>query len=186
METHHQFIVISGIPGCGKSTIGRALSQRLCAPYLAKDEYLAGLFDQHGCTSDSERSRLSRLADQDFITEALSREFAVLDTFWCHPTVDGSSGTPSNWLAVPGNRIVELFCNCSPELAAIRFLERSRHDGHRDSAWSRESLVEQSQGLLRLLPLGVGTTIEVNTTESVDTDLLAKRVQTALGRQPEN
>ncbi len=180
MTARRQFVVVSGIPGCGKSTLGRALAERLDAPFLDKDDILEALFDGLGCSDAEARQRLSRASDR--VLEAIAGRCsrAVLCSFWRHPLADTTSGTPSAWLRAPAIRAVEVFCNCRPELAATRFLERTRHAGHLDSAASHASLVAQSRELLRALPLGVGSTLEVDTNGSVDTDRLAERVRIAL------
>ena len=180
MATSHRFVVVSGIPGCGKSTLGRALAQRLDTPFFDKDDILEALFDGLGCRDGEARQRLSRAADRVFESVARSCSKAILTSLWRHPSADATSGTPSGWLRDSNIRTVEVFCRCLPELAAKRFLERSRHEGHCDSAWSHATLVARARELATVLPLGVGTTIEVDTTDSIDTDMLAERVRTAL------
>ena len=101
MAVSHRFVVVSGIPGCGKSTIGRALAEHLDAPYLDKDEILESLFDGLESYQEETRHRLSRAADRDFESKALSCTRAVLDSFWRHPSADTQSGTPSGWLTGP-------------------------------------------------------------------------------------
>lgn len=49
MAIPHQFIVVSGIPGCGKSTVGRALAELLDIPCLEKDKYLELRMSKAGC-----------------------------------------------------------------------------------------------------------------------------------------
>jgi len=180
MALSHRFVIISGIPGCGKTTVGRDLANHLGIPYLGKDRILESLFDGIESPDEETRRRLSRVADQEFESKSLNCPMAVLDSFWRHPSVDTSSGTASNWLLDPGIHSVEVFCSCPPELAATRFLERTRHGGHVDSRWNHASLVAQSRELMGRLPLGVGTLIEVDTTDSVDAKLLAAEIQIAL------
>lgn len=175
-----RFVVVSGIPGSGKSTLGRALAEHLGLPYLGKDAMLEALFDDVQCSDEETRHRLSREADRAFERVARSHSRAVLDSFWRHSRDDTDSGTPSAWLTVPEIHAVEVFCSCDPELAATRFLNRRRHHGHIDTAWDHASLVAQSRRLLNMLPLGVGTLIRLDTTNSFDTTSLAERVRIAL------
>ncbi len=182
MAVSHRFVVVSGIPGCGKSTVGRALAEHLDTPYLDKDEILESLFDGLECSSEETRHRLSRAADEEFESKALSCTRAVLDSFWRHPSADTQSGTPSGWLTAPEVHSVEVLCGCPPELAATRFLRRTRHVGHLDSAWNHASLVAQSRKLMHRLPLGGGALIEVDTTDTVDLKQLAAQVRIALER----
>lgn len=96
------------------------------------------------------------MADRDFQAKALNCKRAVLDSFWRHPSADTQSGTPSAWLIASEIHTVEVFCERPPELAAARFLERTRHAGHLDCVWNQASLVAQSRKFLWLLPLDVG------------------------------
>ena len=58
------FLVMSGLPGSGKTTLGRSLARALDLPLLDKDEILEGLFDSLGIGDAEWRSRLSRAADE--------------------------------------------------------------------------------------------------------------------------
>ncbi|MBX2836455.1 MAG: AAA family ATPase [Gammaproteobacteria bacterium] len=180
MMISHRFVVISGVPGSGKSTVGRALAEQLDISYLDKDEILESLFNELECSNEETRHRLSREADQNFQAKALGFKRAVLDSFWRHPLADTLSGTPSSWLTSPDVHAVEVLCDCSPGLAATRFLNRKRHTGHLDNAWTYASLVAQSEKLMRKLPLGVGALVEIDTTDKVDLKQLAAEVRTAL------
>lgn len=181
MTVFHRFVVVSGVPGCGKSTVGRALAEHLNTPYFDKDEILESYFGELECSNEETRHRLSRAADLDFQTKTLNCTRAVLDSFWRHPLADTQSGTPSSWLAAPEIHAVEVLCGCAPELAAKRFLERTRPVGHLDRAWDHASLAAQSRNLMRELPLGVGALIKIDTTNAVDFKQLAVQVKTALG-----
>jgi len=181
MKVRHRFVVVSGIPGCGKSTVGRSLAEKLDTPYLDKDKFLESWFDKLECPNEQTRHRLSRAADDDFQATALNFTKAVLDSFWRHPLADTRSGTPSGWLNEPEVHAVEVLCCCDPEVAATRFMERKRHVGHHDSKWNYASLVAQSRTVMQGLPLGVGALIEIDTSSWVDIMPLATQVRTMLG-----
>ncbi len=180
MAVMHRFVVVTGVPGCGKSTVGRALAEHLDFPYFDKDQILETLLEAAECADEETRHRLSRDADQRLEAEALACRKAVLDSFWRHPSAQTESGTPSAWLGGPGIRSVEVLCTCAPELAATRFLNRRRHTGHRDTSWNFDSLVVQSREVMRNLPLRVGALSEVDTGAPVNTRQLAAQVQIAL------
>jgi shikimate kinase / 3-dehydroquinate synthase len=40
------FVVVTGLPGAGKTTVGRALAAALDVPFLDKDDFLDDLLDQ--------------------------------------------------------------------------------------------------------------------------------------------
>jgi predicted kinase len=152
----HSFIVVSGIPASGKTTVGRALAGHLGWAFLDKDEFLEALFDERGCSSRAERSRLSRRADRAFESAARERDRAVLTSFWRPPGARSESGTPVEWLLEERFRVLEVVCRCSPVVAARRFLRRSRHVGHHDDAWTEAALVAQGEQVQARLPLGLG------------------------------
>ena len=72
------FIVLSGLPASGKSTLGRAIANALGLPMIDKDEILEALFESHGIGDADWRSRLSRLADQELIAQATKLPSAVI------------------------------------------------------------------------------------------------------------
>ena len=180
MTVSHRFVILSGIPGCGKTTVGRALATHLEIPYVSKDDILESFLEDLESCNEKTRHRLSRSADQAFQARALNCEVAVLDSFWRHPLAETQSGTPSGWLISSEVHAVEVLCVCHPELAAMRFLERKRHIGHLDSAWNKASLVAQSQELMKSLPLGVGVLIKIDTTDALELGQLTAKVKNAL------
>lgn len=59
MTVSHRFVIISGVPGCGKSTVGRELAKHLNVPYFDKDDILESLFGELECANEEMRHRLS-------------------------------------------------------------------------------------------------------------------------------
>ena len=58
MATAPVFIVVSGLPGGGKSTVGAALAAARRLPLLDKDLILEQMFDTLGVGDAAHRSRL--------------------------------------------------------------------------------------------------------------------------------
>jgi hypothetical protein len=92
---------------------------------------------------------------------------AVLVSFWRRDEVSATAGTSTEWLWELPN-VVELYCACSPTVAADRFLARTRHHGHGDALRSRDELMAQFEALAPLGPLGVGRVVEVDTEHAID------------------
>jgi glucokinase len=135
------FIVLSGLPASGKSTLGRAIAKALRLPMLDKDEILEALFESRGIGDAGWRRRLSRIADQELIEQAIKLPAAVITSWWHHPKSSVTSGTPSEWLLSLQGEIVEIYCVCRPSVAASRFVGRNRHAGHVDSRHTFEGLL---------------------------------------------
>ncbi len=134
---------------------------------MDKDEYLDALFDSEPLTET--RSALSRRADEQFISEALATDDAVVVSFWRRPELSESSGTPTAWLEQSDN-VVEVFCDCPPLVAVRRFDARRRHVRHDDQTRSTKDLLDQFTALAALGPIGLGSLVRVNTGAHVDVD----------------
>jgi len=168
------FVIVTGLPGAGKTTVGRALAATAQLPFLDKDDLLEGLFEGSGDPA-RDRSTLSRQADLTFIGLASELPGAVLVSFWRRPELSETSGTPTEWLHdLP--EPVELWCRCAPRVAVHRFCKRLRHPAHGDVSRNEVELLAQFEALDGLGPVGVGRLVEVDTSTEVDGAEVAKRV----------
>lgn len=185
MKTTRPFIVISGIPGSGKTTLGRSLAASFRLPLIDKDDILSGLFGTGGTGDAAWRRALSRESDVIFQREAAAARHvgAVLVSFWRLRGMAADSGTPADWIPELSVRIVNVHCICSPEIAARRFHQRERHPGHLDSAVSFEDTLAGLRELARLGPPDVGPRIDVDTSGSLDFDGLVRETESVLARQ---
>ncbi len=169
------FVVMSGLPGSGKTTLDGQLGAALGLDVLDKDDFLEAHFPDYDEIDSTLRSTLSRLADAELQERALSVSSAVLVSFWRREQVSSTAGTPTDWLTSLSN-VVEVHCECSPAVAAARFRSRVRHDGHRDA--DRTDLVTQFEALAREGPLAIGRLVVVNTEAAIDLAQLVSRVGT--------
>lgn len=165
---HNRFVIVSGLPACGKSTLGRQVAQALDLPFVDKDRFLEALFAAAPFTGGPSRAALSRQADVAFQAESLQNAGGVLVSWWKHPASLADSGTPTEWLAALAGFRVELHCTCSPEVAVERFLTRVRHPGHGDSLRDRKQLLTQFRQQAALGPLGVGALVEMDAEAPLD------------------
>ena len=161
-----RFVVVSGLPASGKSTIGRAIAKAMQLPFLDKDHLLEGLFDSHGVGDSAWRTKLSRAADEELRRQAGTSPGAVMASWWRHPLSTSASGTPTAWLTSLPGELVEVHCRCSPNVAADRFVSRNRHPGHLDGRYNRLELLAnfEEQGLLG--PLALGRIVQIDTEAS--------------------
>jgi len=173
----NRFVIVSGLPASGKSTLARAIAPALALPVFDKDDFLEALFDRSGASDAASRHALSRAADLEFRNQVERSAGGVITSWWKHPLSSSDSGTPIDWLASLSGRRVEVHCRCQPATAAARFLARRRHPVHLDHRWSYEELVgrftrDASQG-----PLGIGHVVEVETDGEIRLAELLRQIE---------
>lgn len=167
------FVVISGLPGSGKTTMGRRLAPALDLPLIDKDDIMDRLFESKGSGNAEWRRTLSRKSDAILQQEATSSNGAIVVSFWRLPGMSSDSGTPTDWLDAPSHRVINLHCACEPEVAASRFLRRRRHPGHLDRESSALEVLASLRQLSQLPPLDIGQRIDVDTSREPNlTDVL--------------
>ncbi len=167
------FIVVSGPPASGKSTLAPVLAAELRSPLVAKDTIKDALMSAL-TVPDVEASRqLGRAAVRAMLAVAAESPVgAVLESTFYRSVAAQELGR------LPG-QLIELFCRCSPEVAAARYAARTgtRRAGHfdqvptRDEVWNEE-VSEPVNGGWPLL--------EVDTTVPVDPHATADAVRRLL------
>lgn len=173
-----RFVVVTGLPASGKTTLAAGVAQALGWPHFDKDQLLEQLFDDEGVGDARWRTALSKRADGLLKASACSVANAVVSSWWRHPASADDSGTSTHWLAQQQTSVIELHCLCSPTVATNRFLARKRHRGHLDGRWSFHELLERYTAQSELGPLFPGKVIKVDTR-----DTMAQRSIQALGHQ---
>jgi glucokinase len=175
------FVVISGLPGSGKTTLGRRMAPALNLPVIDKDDILDRLFESKGIGDTAWRRRLSRESDLALQEEAVRSNGAILVSFWHLLGMPADSGTPTAWLAIPTHHVVNVHCACEPEIAASRLLQRHRRPGHLDADMSSAEVLASLQRLVRLPALDIGHRIEVNTSQEPDLTDIVRVIRHAIG-----
>lgn len=171
------FLVFSGVPGSGKSTVARQIAPRVSLPLLDKDDFLDELFRERGIGDAAWRSELSREADARFVRAAWQLPGACLVSWWRNYKVSENTGTPSEWLSALRAPVVEVHCQCPVETAVDRFLARQRHPGHLDDTRTRTSLITQFSAFAAAGPVACGPVIVLDTEREVDHELLLSEIE---------
>lgn len=175
MAVERGFVIVSGPPGAGKSSLAIPLAQRLGLPLLRKDHIKETLHDQlpaRGGARDWSRSLGG--ASMELIW-ALTQVFpaAVLEA-----NFRPESAYERQKLAALPAPLVEVYCRCPLELAAERYNRRSHATGRHPT----HVLAEVDVEMLREFdhPAALGPVIEADTTAPVDIAALAAQVRAAL------
>jgi len=166
------FVIVSGPPGSGKTTLGEALAPALGLPLIAKDTIKEALMSVLP-VPDVETSRaLGTASVAALLAVAAQSSGAVLESVWHR-----SRAVP-DLQRLAGSK-AEVFCCCDPEVAARRYAARTgnRAAGHLDSArtagelWNPEVAVPVAGGW---------PVLEVTTDTPVEIAPLLRRIQGAL------
>lgn len=155
------FIVVSGPPASGKSTLAPRLAAELGLPLIAKDTIKDALMSVLPVPDVAASRQLGRAAVRAMLAVAAASPVgAVLESNFYR------SVAVSDLQALPG-RVIEIFCRCDAVVAAERYQNRagSRHTGHFDAVREPEELWndEVANPIAGGWPL-----LEVDTNEPVD------------------
>jgi len=165
------FVVVSGPPGSGKTTLALAIAPALRLPLIAKDTIKEALMSVLP-VPDTEASRLlGRASVAALYAVAAQSEGAVLESVWHR-----SQTLPD--LQRLGGNVVEVYCRCDARLAAQRYAARapSRPPGHFDSLRLPAELWNDEVAR----PVAGGwPVLEVSTDAPVDLEPLLRRIQAA-------
>ncbi|MEM9573352.1 MAG: AAA family ATPase [Pseudomonadota bacterium] len=154
-------ILVTGLPASGKTTLGRRLAAELSWSCLDKDDFLEALFESQGVGDEQWRRRLSIEADKQFETTALEQTNTVLVSHW-RPRGRTDTGTPADWVHRHFQNTVEVYCECDPELAAHRFISRTRHAGHLDKIKSEDAILAWMRDMAGCYPIGSASVVRVS------------------------
>jgi predicted kinase len=169
------YVVISGPPGSGKTTLARQVAKTLGLPLIAKDTIKEALMTVIDVPDVDTSRQLGRAAVAVLYAVATEVGHGVLESPWHR------KHAVNDLAALPG-AIVEVFCRCDRDLAHARYVSRSttRVAGHFDGDRPRAELWNEDVGE----PVAGGwPVIEVDTNAPVDVAALIGRVEAVLSSQ---
>lgn len=163
------YVIVSGPPASGKSTVAAALAASLDLPLLAKDTIKQGLLSVLPAENVDVSRVLGRAAVAALLAVATDARVAVLDSVWHR------SEAAEQLHRLPGAK-VEVFCSCDQEIVGRRYRERARlrGPGHFDRQRTPDELWNSEVAV----PLAGGwPVLEVDTSNPVDIPGLTARIE---------
>ncbi|HET8670666.1 MAG TPA: ATP-binding protein [Candidatus Saccharimonadales bacterium] len=135
-------ILILGLPGAGKTTLGKKIAEELHLPFISKDDIKVRLFDVYGW-KDREASKQAGMASfriMDYFTEEQIKHgnSLILESTF-NPAYDDARFQA--WQKEYGVRYAQLYCYADADVVRERFAERAKTDTRHVSA------VEGDEGL---------------------------------------
>jgi predicted kinase len=185
-ESSPLLILVTGLPGAGKTSVGRTLSERLTIPFLSKDAFKERIFDTLGWKDKAWSRRVSEASHRilDYIVEEelkASHSLIVESNF--KPDIDSARFRAfQRRFGVVG---VQVLCWAQGDVLFERYWARhqtNRHPGHIEPATPEEQRRDLAVGKAEPLQIG-GPVIELDTTDfaKIDYSSLAQAIDDARG-----
>lgn len=173
------YVVVSGPPASGKSTLAPLLAQHLELPLLAKDTIKDVLVTALGAGDVEASRRLGRASVAVlYALAAASPVGAVLES------VLFRSVAQAELRRLPGT-VIEVFCRCDRETALRRY--RQRAGTRRAGLFDAQRTVQELWNTDNAEPVAGGwPVLDVDTTRTVDLDRLINRIRATLGPSDTN
>lgn len=157
-------VVVTGVPGAGKTTLGSALALALGARFLSLDAIKESLYAGEERTQAPAELRLN--AERELGVQLAAADGPAVVDIWIAPDRDTERVT--TLLQQQDRDVVELLCRVPADTAVARYVGRRRGWPHR--APDEPTLQRIREASDAIEPLGIGTCIEVDTSRPVDID----------------
>ncbi|MBF6339834.1 AAA family ATPase [Nocardia abscessus] len=166
-------VLVNGLPGSGKSTLGRSLARTLNAQFLSKDtvkEALAACLD-----NAADLHALGGIAmDTVWALAQATPDNVVIDSWWFKPR--DLHFARIGIRKTEACRAVEIWCDVPSDIAKARYASRHRPVFYQDE----QRLVDDWDiWAQHAAPLELTATLVVDTTGPVDCAHLADQIQCA-------
>ena len=184
MGNELKLIIITGLPGSGKTSIARVLQHTLTLPLISKDSIKEVLFDELGYSGRDWSKKIGQatfaLMDVQ-IKELLSRHVSIIVEANFKPDFDSEKF--QSWIDTYNCSAIQIVCKADNEVLFDRFRQRAlageRHPGHDDVNQLEKWRAYFSDPELQALPLGITSkVIEVDTSnfDAIPTETILKQI----------
>ncbi|MCX6766649.1 MAG: AAA family ATPase [Candidatus Moranbacteria bacterium] len=179
-------IIVTGLPGSGKTTLSKKLSEKLSLPVINKDAMKELLFDSLGW-KDREWSKKLGMATFGLLYYIMEAQMMAGKTFIVESNFKHEFDS-KKFLALKKKYNffpIQIVCEAKGEIIFRRFKKRhesgNRHPGHRDEIVCEEYRDDLLKGSYQPLKIG-GKIIKADTTsfQSADVNKLIKEISLAL------
>lgn len=173
-------VLVNGVPATGKSSIARAIGERLQLPVLSLDSVKEALFDELGY-ADGDREfgralgRASMQAIWSIVADFPPASAVVIEAWFRLPPHDAVlQGIERAGIG----RWAEIWCHASADVLVSRYAARTRHPGHPRASYA----TELAQLAATARPMAIRGSLSVDTSEFAAVDLagIARWVATEL------
>ncbi|MFI6047055.1 AAA family ATPase [Nocardia sp. NPDC051321] len=164
-------VLVNGLPGAGKSTLGRPLAAALGGTFLSKDAVKEALAECVG--DDAVIPALGGIAMDAVwaLAQAVSGT-VVVDSWWFRPR---DSGFARAGIEKAGaDRVVEVWCDIPADVARRRYVSRRRGASYCDEQRLTD---EWDTWAAQAVPLGLAPIVWVDTTQPVRLADLAAQIE---------
>lgn len=171
-------MLVNGLPGSGKSTLGRSLAHALGAQFLSKDivkEALATCVDDALAIPEIGGIAMDAL----WALARATPETVVVDSWWFKPR--DLQFAAAGVMQSGADLAVEVWCDVPAEVAKARYTNRRRAALYQDEQRLADDWMvwaEQAE------PLGLTPTVVIDTTRPVDYADLVERIKAAARPHP--
>ncbi|RDI54210.1 AAA family ATPase [Nocardia mexicana] len=164
-------VLVNGLPGSGKSTLGRSLARALNAEFLSKDTVKEALA---ACMHDAaDLDALGGIAmDTVWALAQAIPGTVVIDSWWFKPRDLHFARTGIR--NTGASHAVEIWCDVPADTAKARYASRNRSAVYQDE---QRLVNDWDTWVAQAAPLELTATLVVDTTGPVDCSRLVDRIE---------
>jgi predicted kinase len=174
-------VIVNGLPGAGKTTLARSLSQRMNLPLICKDVIKEAYSDVFGIAPREGHARVewsnahgAAASETMWALAAEAAGGAILESWWPR---ERAHFVDAGLKRAGIERPVTVLCEVAPDVARDRFVRRvrdgQRHPIHGDTA----DPADYDRDWLGAEPYSVGPVLRVDTAADVDLEAIVRWIE---------